>query len=263
MDWKVDIHLMANYYFLGNDERTLFAKSDHKYLIRNPYYHDFLNATGSRVIDIYSRDMVANYMWRFRRSDVNRRNQWSNYSNWAYDDVIPNSSRLWVPTTPTIDNFQNLLTSGEINQADPNENIRDILIDLGIVIGGQYREVVMQQGVYNLMEKYLRTTGNAKDGLYCYNFCTNSNRLIYQPTGAQNTNKWQYITFEFNTIQPPRNQDTDTNNVDVLCDASGAIIGVRKDLWTLNKYNFDLRVFEERYNMIEIQGGRIGLSIAR
>ena len=68
-------------------------------------------------------------------------------------------------------------------------------------------------------------------------------------------NKWQYITFEFNTIQPPRNQDTDTNNVDVLCDASGAIIGVRKDLWTLNKYNFDLRVFEERYNMIEIQGG--------
>ena len=45
--------------------------------------------------------------------------------------------------------------------------------------------------------------------LYCYNFCTNSNRLIYQPTGAQNTNKWQYITFEFNTIQPPRNQDPD------------------------------------------------------
>ena len=225
MDWKVDIHLMANYYFLGNDERTLFAKSDHKYLIRNPYYHDFLNATGSRVIDIYSRDMVANYMWRFRRSDVNRRNQWSNYSNWAYDDVVPNGSRLWVPTTPTIDNFQNQLTSGEINQADPNENIRDILIDLGIVIGGQYREVVMQQGVYNLMEKYLRTTGNAKDGLYCYNFCLNSSQREYQPSGAMNMNKFKSVQFEYNTIEPP----VDPNSaITTICDGDGNIIGVRK-----------------------------------
>ena len=48
-----------------------------------------------------------------------------------------------------------------------------------------------------------------------------------------------------------------------MCDDQGNIIGVRKDVWRLNEYNYDLRVFEERYNMIEIQGGRIGLLIAR
>ena len=41
------------------------------------------------------------------------------------------------------------------------------------------------------------------------------------------------------------------------------IIGIRKNNWELNKYNFDLRVFEERYNMINIVGGRIGLLSAR
>ena len=34
--WNADIHLMANYYFLDNEERDLFARSEHKYLIRNP-----------------------------------------------------------------------------------------------------------------------------------------------------------------------------------------------------------------------------------
>ena len=102
-----------------------------------------------------------------------------------------------------------------------------------------------------------------KYGLYCYNFCTNSSRLTYQPTGAQNTNKVKYITFEFNTIQPPKNTDPASNSVDVLCDDNGEIIGVRKDIFRLNKYNFDLRIFEERYNMIEITSGNIGLLHAR
>ena len=31
----------------------------------------------------------------------------------------------------------------------------------------------------------------------------------------------------------------------------------------LNEYNFDLRIFEERYNIMIIQGGRVGLLNAR
>ena len=80
---------------------------------------------------------------------------------------------------------------------------------------------------------------------------------------VENTNKVKYMTFEFNTIQPPKNDNPDTNRVDVLCDDNGEIIGIRKDIHTLNKYNFDLRIFEERYNMIEITSGRIGLLQAR
>ena len=47
-----------------------------------------------------------------------------------------------------------------------------------------------------------------------------------------------------------------------ICD-EGNIIGLRKNQWKLNEYNYDLRVFEERYNMIEITSGRMGLMLAR
>jgi len=249
-DWNSDVHLIGTYIFLGEEERRIMAKKCHSFLVKQQYEWDYLNITGSRRVDIPSRDMVSSYMWRFRRSDVNTRNQWFNYSNFEFEGV---------PGSPPEFNPFSLYTSGAMTI----KNQRNIMLDMAILCGQDYRENLLAAGVYAYIEKWFRTTGIAKYGLYCYNFCTNSSRLTYQPTGAQNTNKWQYITFEFNTIEPPRNQDLDTANVDVLCDPSGNIIGVRKDLWTLNEYNFDLRIFEERYNMIEIVGGRIGLMIAR
>ena len=110
------------------------------------------------------------------------------------------------------------------------------------------------------MEKYIRTTGNAKDGLYCYNFCLNSSQREYQPSGAMNMNKFKYVQFEYNTIEPPIDPSANIINI---CDASGNIIGVRKSTADLYEYNFDLRIFEERYNVIIITSGNIGLKWAQ
>lgn len=274
-DWNTDIHLLGTYIFLGEDERRKMAEKSHEILIKEQYEWDYFNITGSRRVDIPSRDMVSSYMWRFRRSDVNLRNQWFNYSNYEWEgepsqypiltNLDPKKPEPFGYCTlppchlPTLPNQLGLYSTG----ARTIKNEQNILIDMAILCGQDYRENLLPAGVYAYIEKLYRTTGVAKYGLYCYNFCTNSSRFIYQPTGAQNTNKWKYITFEFNTIQPPRNKDPDSNNVDVMCDETGNIIGVRKDIWTLNEYNYDLRVFEERYNSIEIQGGRIGLLIAR
>ena len=255
-DWNADVHLMSTYIFLGEEERRTIAAQCHNILIKTQFEWDFMNVTGSRRVNIPSRDMVSSYMWRFRRSDANLRNQWNNYQNYPWENVIPSPP---VFSREISINNLNIYSTG----ARTIENRQDILIDMAILCGQDYRENILSAGVYNYVEKWFRTTGIAKNGLYCYNFCINSNRRAYQPSGAQNCNKWKWITFEFNTIQPPRNQCTDTNSVDVLCDPSGAIIGVRKDVWSLNQYNYDLRVFEERYNMIEIVGGRIGLLLAR
>lgn len=255
-DWNADVHLMSTYIFLGEEERRTIAAQCHNILIKTQFEWDFLNVTGSRRVNIPSRDMVSSYMWRFRRSDANLRNQWNNYQNYPWENVLPSPPKFSLDFAP---NNLNLFSTG----CRTIENRRDILIDMAILCGQDYRENILAAGVYSYIEKWFRTTGIAKNGLYCYNFCINSNRRAYQPSGAQNCNKWKWITFEFNTIEPPRNQCTDTNSVDVLCDPSGAIIGVRKDVWSLNQYNFDLRVFEERYNMIEIVGGRIGLLLAR
>ena len=53
------------------------------------------------------------------------------------------------------------------------------------------------------------------------------------------------------------------SNVEFICDLNGNAIGFRKTSAILNEYNFDLRIFEERYNVVNIQGGRLGLMNAR
>ena len=258
-DWDADIHLVSNYGFLSNNERRLYAANDHTYLIKETHTHDFLNVTGSSIAEIdNARNMVASFMWRFRRSDINLRNEWTNYSNWEYENILP-----LQPSNPPAGGAGGALgipnTLAYYNCIQP-QNVKNILLDLSILMDGKYREDIFPSGLWNYVEKYLRTTGNPKDGLYCYNFCFNSNQREYQPSGAMNLNQYKKIHFEFNTIQPPINPNAD---FDVICDGSGAIIGVRKELWRQNDYNFDLRVFEERYNVLVITGGQMGLMYAR
>lgn len=261
-NWDADIHLLSTYVFLSNDERRMFASQPQNYIIKDIYQHDFLNVAGSRRVDIPSRNMVSSYLFRFRRSDVQDRNEWFNYTNWSYSNV-QEAQLQEMPNLCSSDGLS-LFTPYNFMQTIPmtnSSNLKLILLDMGILLGSEYRENILQSGIYNYVEKWIRTDGRAKDGLYIYNFAIRTNRDYYQPSGAQNTNKWQYVTFEFNTIQPPI--DPNNNNVEVICDPSGGIIGIRKDVAQLNKWNYDLRIFEERYNMIIIEGGRIGLLNAR
>ena len=76
-------------------------------------------------------------------------------------------------------NPANFFVTGNIGvpgEQDPYPvNLKNILIDMGLTMDGIYREYVLPARVYQYAEKYLRTTGDAKDGLY-YNFCLNSNK---------------------------------------------------------------------------------------
>jgi hypothetical protein len=197
-------------------------------------------------------------MWRFRRSDVRDRNQWGNYQNYEWENVLPKPIENFISDENVWENI-GMYKSGNIDTSNVNCNIKHIMTDMAILCGQDYRENVLSAGVYSFIEKWSRTSGASKEGLYCYNFCTDSNRYNYQPTGAQNTNKWKGVTLDYNTIQPPKNSEIAVSSI---CD-EGDLVGIRKNLKDLYKYNFDLRVFEERYNMIQITGGRIGLMFAR
>jgi hypothetical protein len=252
-DWNADIHLMCNYIFLGDEEQTKMAANEQKYIARLPYERDYYNVTGSRTIDIECRDMVSSLMWRFRRSDVNERNAWNNYTNWK-EVRKPQGITATAPPIPTYNNLPFLIT-GLFNAG----NQKDIMLDCAISFDGKYRENTLDAGVYNLTEKLYKTPGNAKDGLYCYNFCMNTDHTDPSPSGAMNLAKFENVTLEFNTFQPPING---AKNFNVLCDEDGNVIGYRKDHFSINEYNFDLRVFEERYNVVYFKSGHVGLVYA-
>ena len=250
-NWNADIHLMGTYVFLSAEERRVFAARKHVYLVKEVYEHSFLAIGGSRRINIPSRDMVSNYAFRFRRSDVGLRNEWYNYTNWEFGDIKPTQL---IPNPGPFGFKETGIQDGK--------SLKLILINMGILLGAEYRENVLDAGIYNYVEKWIRSTGDGKDGLYLYNFAVKTGRNYYQPSGAQNMNKWQYVTFEFNTLEPPMNKN-ESNQINVLCDDAGAIIGIRKEEGSLHEYNYDLQVFEERYNMIVIESGSVGLLNAR
>ena len=217
--------------------------------------------SGSKIVEVESRDLISNYMFRLRRSDALMRNEWSNYTNWAYNGVLPQALTEELPLLDNneIPNPNNFHITGKIGEYAYNQ--KDILVNLGLVMGGVYRENVLDSGIYNYVEKYMRTTGNAKDGLYCYNFCLNSNKRLYQPSGAMNVNRFAQISLEFNTVEPPFNPEGAL--VEYVCDTESNPIGFRKNTGNLNTFNYDLRVFEERFNVVLIKSGRIGLMMAR
>ena len=140
------------------------------------------------------------------------------------------------------------------------ENQKHILETMGILLNGEYRENTLTRGVFDYVEKYTRTRGAAKEGLYCYNFCLNTSPFEYQPSGAINMSKFNSIELEVSTYVP---QFDLSNNYNVICDETGEPIGVTKQNWRLFEYNYNLTLFEERYNVLTFVGGNCGLLYAR
>ena len=275
--WNSDINLNCTYGFLSNEESRLFAVQEQKYLFKQVKENIFYNVTGANKVELNSLGMVANYLFYFQRSDANLRNEWSNYTNWPYkylpNDLIlaptvglyniirtnPDGSTTAVSIGPGV-NANGLLTGWLLTGPYNFENEKNILISLGLLLDGSYRENLQPSGVYNYIEKYLRTGGNAPDGLYCYNFCLNTSLYDLQPSGAINMSRFNTIEFEMNTIIPPLDPLAQTLSI---CDPlSGNIVGINKPTWRIYDYNFNLIVFEERINVVTFIGGNAALLYA-
>ena len=267
--WDTDIHLTCTYAFLSNDEQKMFAKNEQKYLIRQVRQTTFYNVTGPNKVELNSIGLVSSWMWYFQRSDANLRNQWSNYTNWPYN-YMPNDITL----APQAGTYQ-LLNGSTIGPGiNPNctltglfttgvytpQNIREILLLLGISIDGQYRENLQPAGVYSFVEKYVRTAGNAQPYLYCYNFCLNTSPFDLQPSGAMNMNRFYLVEFDFTTIIPPLDPYAQALTI---CDPqTGDIVGINKPTWRIYEYNFDMVLFEESFNVVTFIGGNCGMAYA-
>jgi hypothetical protein len=140
------------------------------------------------------------------------------------------------------------------------QNIKSILVALGILMDGQYRENILPAGVYNFIEKYVRTAGYAPPGLYCYNFCLDTSPFTTQPSGAMNMSRFSNIQFEFTTISPPVDPYA---QVLTICDpVTGDIVGINKPTWRIYDYNYNMYLIEERVNMVTFIGGNAGLLYA-
>ena len=157
----------------------------------------------------------------------------------------------------------NFFYTGYLPGRHEDYSIENILEKFAIICDGKYRENEFDSGIYNYIEKYTRTHGNAKDGLYCYNFCIDTNPNLVQPSGSFNTNKFKTIEFEYNNYNNPPIHETNVR-FDTICDpVTGEVIATSKDPTNIYKYYYNLYVIEEKYNILQFSNGFAGLMYSK
>jgi hypothetical protein len=269
--WNADIHLMTTYCFLSTDEAKQFAANDQVYLIKDIYEYKFENINSTARVKLNSTGMVSNWMWFLQRNDVNLRNEWSNYTNFPYrgipsilyfyTDFRSNDYDQSIQYNPGINPSDRSTTGIGITGDFKEHNNKGILQSMAILLDGEYRENMLPSGIYEYIEKYTRTEGYAQEGLYCYNFGLNTSPFETQPSGAINLNKFKNIQLEINTYVPTINPFG--SSFDVICGTDGQPIGVRKSTWQLYDYNYNMTLYEERYNILSFISGNCGMLYAR
>ena len=271
-----NIHLLCTQCYLDNEERELFAKNTQNYLIKEIYEYNFEKVIKSSKVKIDSNGLVSNWMWYFQRNDVNLRNEWSNYTNWPYENKIPNDLKRLVDvsnhdiyysqnfTYNIGDISKNIYITGNSPSIYEQSNQREIMKNFAIICDGKYREYDFDSNVFNKIEKYNKSNGSCeKYGLYCYNFSLTTDPFKLQPNGAFNTNKFKTIEFEYNNYNNPPIHETNVR-FDTICDpVTGEVIATSKDPTNIYKYYYNLYVIEEKYNILQFSNGFAGLMYSK
>jgi len=274
-----NITLYSTLAFLSEDERRYISKQNQQYLVKKVFERTIYNAQGVRKEDIKSYGMTVSWMWFFQRTDVVLRNEWSNYSNWLYNNKMPYPCILSLDLLNSLSNVNIPYITPQnkkylLNNFNPcvqyisgpthPGNQKNIMVDWGLYCNELVREESLPYGINNYIENYLKVEGNPEDGIYCYNFNIEKNNSL-NPSGAMNMMKFNTITFEFTTIDPYREVSSviDSNGVTKIFDEkSNETNNQSKYCIDSSKYqdfdyNFNLHIIEERYNILQFSNGLV------
>lgn len=129
--WKQNCYLDVNYIFLDKEERRKFASISHEYLITQIQSNHFLlnNNTSESIsgakntLNLSFNHPVKEFVWVIRRTDVDKRNQWNNYTINTYDyDLFDNKNNY-------LQNYKNSASNTNLTDIDSYHPIKifDIL----------------------------------------------------------------------------------------------------------------------------------------
>jgi len=253
--WASDVNIIGTYAFLSEEETKVFAANEQKYLFLDVKETNYKHIVGTKRIKIETNNLVSNWFWFLRRTDIYERNEWSNYTNWKYKDK-PNVGLNFVELY-----HNNELESFPITQYPVDNNVKHMLIQVSLLLDGKYRENEFSSDIYRYIEKYDKCLGDSDDGLYSYSFSLNTNPYEIQPCGAMNLGKFKDVFMDILTITPDIDE---TQTVNSICDDEGNIIGyIDTDPTKIYKYSYDMILFEERYNVIRFMAGNVALVYSR
>jgi hypothetical protein len=220
----INCSLYSTYVFLSEEERSFIAGMPQRYLIKQIFEKTIHFTQGFHRENVDANGSTVSWMWFFQRSDVVLRNEWSNYSNWPYKDIMPYPGILTLDLSYTLIDLETVNTpyitppkafcTSNIDQnynpclqyisgpVHPG-NTKEIMTEWGLYCNELERETLFPEGINNYIEKYLVLDGDLADGIYSYNF--NIEKITnFHPSGSMNMVKFSKVSFEFETINPFR-----------------------------------------------------------
>ncbi len=223
-NWQSNTYFLANYIYLGDDERKEFALTSREYLMPQIQFYFYPGLRqGPNTLELTLNHPVSEIIWYLTRDDLDLSNDWYNFS--GYDN--PNSFQ-WVQnqygeyldnfsTNPAVtsNNIPNLLY---IDGLDPivnqfksysvdkitNQNLQTyfgnyyrIMATARPIFNNNDRMELMNDGFYQNLQVFKYHSGRGKLGLYCLSFAIEPESPI-QPSGSQNFSRLDNQEFQIN-----------------------------------------------------------------
>jgi hypothetical protein len=351
--WTANPRLCSTYVYLEEDEQRVFRSRPQSYLIKQieTILFEKVNHKVYVTDRFKSNNIVSNWTWFLQRSDVDLRNEWSNYSNCEYNnEQVYTLQPLYytkLKETNTNSNFSLDFHLLPTQFANPNSNFsvkphmfeittantlpsnfslaakysvdssyglqgvicysagfsglapgsiyvgpgmirnppyfpfswkyndisgvipyitgpyrgldKTILKTWGLTLDGKLREENFESLYFNTVEQLLRNNGGWKEGLYSYNFSLNGSPYEIEPNGAMNLIHYRHIDFEYETFPLLEIKDPSRVAIIPICDSSGNSYGYNKTDWQIYDYTFNMKIFEEHYNVLTIENGLASL----
>jgi len=168
----IDAYLECNYIFLDEAERRTMALNTHDYLVERVFRIEDGGLTTTKTTDLIIQNPTKEIIWIMRRSDMNRFNDWGNFTN----------SLTYLP------NYHILSTAK-------------------MIWNGMDRFEDKPPEYFNYIQPFQYHTRAPKEGIYVYSFALHPEKL--QPSGSFNASAVNKIQMYFVTNPPLDNYEYD------------------------------------------------------
>ena len=281
--WSMNTFLEINYIFLDSDERKKFAQVSQEYLMTQIQTERFLINNldeglkgANNTLNLTLNNPVKELIWVLRRNDVDKRNQWNNYTTSLYDydfnDDLNNfgnnfcsneiysgggnNSNTYTPNYYKKIYYDRYLINNVFNsyndlnsyyQSNPDtafNQVNNIMYSAKLIFNGNDRFSTMDNNFFNYVQPYKYHTNTPSSGVNVYSFAIYPEE--HQPSGTCNMSRITSVQLEIAIRWLEKNETwLKERNNDVLVNEG-----------------YELLLFGVNYNIFRIMAGMGGLVFA-
>ena len=182
---SIDInpYLEVNYLFLDTYERNYFATNAQDYLIEQVTRIPIQNINRFAISELILQNPVKEFVWTFKRNDVDDTNSWYEYIDYNYAD-----SREYIDV------------DGHCNCENYTRE-KEIMKNGKFIFNGIDRFEEKDASYFNLVQPYQHHTVIPKSGIYVYSFSLYPEN--FQPSGSCNMSRLNKIQLQTERCQIP------------------------------------------------------------